>query len=175
MEHLPYVDRVWFGEAFNPDSPPDFWLVEMSGIPFGLPGDLLQDPNLWRGMLFGMTNRASYMGLSPVGIWKLWDEFGIDQAKMIGWWDEACPVKTGNPDVLATVYKRAGKSLVSVASWAPGPVSVNLKVDSKALGLNPKTARFTARAIPGFQEQASFGIGESIPVAPKRGWLFMVE
>jgi hypothetical protein len=59
----------------------------MSGIPFGLSSDMLQNPNPWRGMLFGMTARAFYGGgaQSPTPIWKLWDQFGVQDATMIGW------------------------------------------------------------------------------------------
>jgi hypothetical protein len=41
LEHFPYIDRLWFGEYFDYDSAPDFWLVEVSGIPFGLMGEML--------------------------------------------------------------------------------------------------------------------------------------
>jgi len=176
MEHLPYVDRLWFGEAFNPDSPPDFWLVEMSGIPFGLSSDMLQNPNPWRGMLFGMTARAFYGGaVSPAPIWKLWDQFGIQDAAMIGWWNAASPVKTGRSDVLATVYRKAGKSLVALASWAKDPVSIHLAVDWKALGMDPRNARITAPAIANFQDATRFAPEDAIPVEPRKGWLLMIE
>jgi hypothetical protein len=32
MEHLPYIDRVWIGEGRDYNTPPDYWLVEISGI-----------------------------------------------------------------------------------------------------------------------------------------------
>ena len=38
MEHFPYIDRLWFGEYFDYDAPPDYWLTEVSGIPFGIMG-----------------------------------------------------------------------------------------------------------------------------------------
>ena len=38
LEHFPYVNRLWYGEYFDPNSPPDFWLTELSGIPFGADG-----------------------------------------------------------------------------------------------------------------------------------------
>ena len=41
MDLLPYVDLVWIGEGRDYDLPPDNWLVEVSGIPFGLPGQML--------------------------------------------------------------------------------------------------------------------------------------
>ncbi|MFC1783701.1 glycoside hydrolase domain-containing protein, partial [Planctomycetota bacterium] len=58
LEHFPYINRLWFGEYFDYDSNPDFWLIEVSGIPFGLMGEMLQDGgNPWRGMIYGMTAR----------------------------------------------------------------------------------------------------------------------
>lgn len=42
LEHFPYLDRLWFGEYFNYDFPPEFWLIEVSGIPYGLMGEMLE-------------------------------------------------------------------------------------------------------------------------------------
>ena len=79
LEHFPFLNRLWFGEYFDYNgSGPDYWLVEMSGIPFGLMGEMLQDGgNPWRGMVFGMTARLPWAG-DPRPLWKVWDEFGID-------------------------------------------------------------------------------------------------
>ena len=58
LEHFPYLDRLWFGEYFDYDMPPEFWMVEVSGIPYGLMGEMLwEGGNKWRGMLYGMTGR----------------------------------------------------------------------------------------------------------------------
>ncbi|MGH7658471.1 MAG: glycoside hydrolase domain-containing protein, partial [Gemmatimonadales bacterium] len=63
LEHFPYIDRLWFGEYFDYNSSPAYWLTEMSGIPFGVMGEMLQDGgNPWRGMVFGMTNRLPWAG-----------------------------------------------------------------------------------------------------------------
>ena len=87
-------------------------------------GEMLQDGgNPWRGMIYGMTSRAPWSG-DPSAIWKLWDEFGINDSEMIGYWVDDCPVKTGRPDVLATVYKKNGSTLIALASWADGPARV---------------------------------------------------
>jgi hypothetical protein len=50
-------------------------------------------------------------------MWRFWDEFGIADAKMLGYWDADCPVRTGREDVLATAYRKAGKSLIALARW----------------------------------------------------------
>lgn len=50
LEHFPYINRLWFGEFFDYNASPDFWMVEMAGIPFGVMGEMLQDGgNPWRG------------------------------------------------------------------------------------------------------------------------------
>lgn len=175
MEHLPYIDRLWLGEGFDPDWPPDFWLIGMSGIPFGLSSDMLERPNPWRGMLFGMTNRAFYSGPLPTSIWKVWDSFGIEDAIMLGWWDKAVPVKTGRSDILATVYKKKGKSLVALASWAKQTVSIQLDVDWDSLGIDRQEAKITVPEMGNFQSANSFRPGQSIPVPPAKGYLLVIE
>ena len=120
MEHFPYLDSIWFGECYNYNETPDYWLVEVSGIPFGLYGEMLEGGgNPWRGMVYGMTSRI-YPGGDPRAIWKLWDDFGIKDSRTLGYWDPACPVKTGHKEILATAYVKRGKTLISLASWAPG-------------------------------------------------------
>ena len=74
MEHLPYVSDLWFGEQFDHNGSPDYWLLEMSGIPFGVTGEMLQGGgNAHRGMIYGMTSR---LHPSHPAMWKFWDEFG---------------------------------------------------------------------------------------------------
>ena len=187
LEHFPYLDRLWFGEYFDYDgSGPDYWLVELSGLPFGLMGEMLEKGgNPWRGMVFGMTARLPWAG-DPRPLWKVWDEFGIAESEMIGWWVEDGPVRTGNADVLATAYVRrpkgavgkgasgagsAGGALIALASWAGETVDVRLAFDWKRLGLDPKKAILRAPAIDKFQEAAEFRPGDPIRVEPGKGLL----
>ena len=42
-EHYAFVDKLWYGEGFDYDTAtPDYWLVEMSGLVFGLTADMLR-------------------------------------------------------------------------------------------------------------------------------------
>tara|TARA_B100002003_G_C13802527_1_gene396106 strand:- start:148 stop:282 length:135 start_codon:yes stop_codon:yes gene_type:complete len=41
MDLMLYMDSLWFGEMFEYSNSPDYWLVEISGIPFGLMGDMI--------------------------------------------------------------------------------------------------------------------------------------
>ncbi|MEP6473096.1 MAG: glycoside hydrolase domain-containing protein, partial [Gemmatimonadota bacterium] len=171
LEHFPFIDRLWFGEYFNYDDPPATWLVEMSGIPFGLMGEMLEgNGNPWRGMVFGMTNRLPWSG-DPRAIWREWDAFGIQDTRMLGWWLPDGPVRTGRDDLLATTYLGKGKALIALASWAKDSVSQSLQINWTALGIDSTRATIVAPAIDSFQPARQFKPGEPIPVAPGKGWL----
>lgn len=183
MELFPYLNRLWFGEYFDyENTTPDFLLTESSGIPFGVMGEMLQNNgNLWRGMLYGMTNRLLWGGgenmpaADPHPVWKIWDAFGMEGSKMIGYWVKNNPVKTDNPNIPATIYKKEKSTLISIASWDKNPVNVHLKIDWKALGLNPAKATIKAMESKGFQNAAIFKDGDDIPVQPNKGWLLIVS
>ncbi|MEI6512639.1 MAG: glycoside hydrolase domain-containing protein, partial [bacterium] len=174
-EHFPYINTLWFGEGFLPTYPLDFWMVEMSGIPFGLFGEMLQyGGNLHRGMLFGMPNRM-YQETDASHIWKFWDLFGIRNSKMYGYWDSACPVKTNHSDVPCTIYQKEGKTLICLASWAEDKVEVKLTIDWQTLGLDESNSTLTAYPITNLQDAATFKTDSPIPIEPQRGWLLILE
>lgn len=136
LELLPYVDRTWIGEGFAADNTADFWLVEMSGIPFGMMSETLDARNPFRGMIYGMLPRLPWSG-NPVPLWKLWDAFDMKEAVMNGYWDERCPVKTDNVNIPATVYVNGNKALVVLANWTNLPQSAKITLDEQLLGFKP--------------------------------------
>jgi len=174
MELYPYYNGLWHGEGFNANAAPEYMLVEMSGIPFGLMSEMLQGPNLWHGMVFGMRVRWPWSG-DPRPLWKLEDALGIGDADFIGWWDKDCPVQTGNPQVKASVYRKAGKTLIALASWAPAKSKVQLTIDWKALGLDAKKTTLWAPPVAGFQPEGVFAADGQIPLTPGKGWLLIAD
>ena len=43
-ELYPFIDSIWYGEQCNYEAySPEQWLAEVSGVPFGLPGQVLGD------------------------------------------------------------------------------------------------------------------------------------
>jgi hypothetical protein len=176
LEHFPYLNRLWFGEYFDYDAAPDYWLVEISGIPFGLMGEMLEHGgNPWRGMVYGMTSRLPWAG-DPRPAWRLQDEFGMKGSQMEGYWSPACPVKTGHPSVLATAYiKRGASTLIALASWAPTDTNCTLRIDWKALGLDSTRAVLRVPASEGYQEGALFRPEQPVPVRRGKGLLIFVE
>lgn len=159
MEHYAFIDRLWYGEGFNYDNPSaDFWLTEIAAVQTGLSADMLRYTSTqnehgltryhYRGMLVGSAFRGPAFGgpLDSRGTWSLWDEFGIADATMIGWWEDiecghgTVPVVVSHPEFKATVYLHHGvKALVVIAWWGGGdePAEVSLTYDWAAMGLDP--------------------------------------
>ena len=175
LEHFPYLDRLWFGEYFNYDFPPEVWLVEVSGIPYGLMGEMLEGGgNPWRGMLYGMTGRSPRVDNGP--LWKLWDSFGMQNSEMIGYWVKDNPVKTGSEKTLATVYSHMGdKALISLATWEDTDAKVKLSIDWAKLGLDPSKVTLHAPAIENFQQETTWKPGDEIVVPKGKGLLIIAK
>ena len=101
------------GEEFDYDnSSKEYILVEVSALPFGLMGEMLQGRcNAHRGMLYGMTSRYPfyrlYSHISPVPVWKLRNAFGFDDAEMIGFWENEKPAWSNIDGVECTTYYNA--------------------------------------------------------------------
>ena len=178
MEHFPYLNRLWFGEYFDyENNSPDFFLTEVSGIPFGLMGEMLEKGgNPWRGMIYGMTNRMPWSdNADPRPIWKVWDDFGMQGTEMFGYWSPNCPVHTNDPKVLATVYRKKGAALVSIATWAANDADIQLYIDWIALGIDPSKASIIAPEIVGLQKAANLSADAKIRVDKNKGILLVIK
>ena len=180
-EFFPFVDKLWFGESFQYDRmSPENWLVETSGIPFGLMGDMLQGGgNRWLGMVFGMTTRLPWSTegvlCDPKPVWKLWDDFRIHEAQMIGFWDAGCPVTTSDPQVKATVYHREGATLIALGNFSDENRNIVLNINREALNLPSGELILRAPEIENFQPAREYKSGEKIVVEARRGTLLKIE
>ena len=151
LDLYPYFDLLWRGEGFDNNVPADFWLVERSGLPFGVPGEMLGRGHPFRGLLFGMTDRWGWGG-NPLGLWKFFDETKLGESEMIGWWDDANPVKLeGADDVKVSVFKAPGATVLVVANFAGVERKVSFKFDRAALGFDGAQANWTQPAINAVQ------------------------
>jgi len=131
-------------------------------------------------MIYGMTNRMPWSdNADPRPIWKVWDDFGMKGSEMIGYWSENCPVKTNNAKVLATVYKKKGAALISVASWADSTIKVSMNINWEKLGIDPSKATIIAPEVINFQPANSLnisgGVSSEFTVEKGKGWMFIVK
>lgn len=172
MDLLPYVDRIWIGEGFGAGNTPDFWLVEMAGIPYGVMSETLDARNIFRGMVYGMLPRIPWSG-NPVPMWKLWDQFGMKDAVMRGYWDERCPVKTDNENLLATTYINGNKAMIAIANWTDLPQRGKLTIDEELLGFKPSKAHLPQ--IEKLQWENGFNLGGAFEVIGREGLIVWLE
>lgn len=175
-EFFPYMDRLWFGESFRYNElKPDEWLVTFSGIPFGPMSEMLQDGgNRYLGALFGAT--ARYAGThTAVPMWKLWKEFGIEEARMIGWWDERCPVITSDDEVKATAYVRPDRVLIAIGNFAKETKAVTLDIDWKQLGMKPDRVKTFFPPVEDYQQEGTYSPGDILTINAKEGRLLLLQ
>lgn len=176
MDLLPYFDLVWIGEGRDYNRLPDHWLVEVSGIPFGLPGQMLEGGgNPWRGMVYGITNRAGWTKNSPEYLWKFFDEYRFSEKEMIGYWEKDGPVTCSNPLVKASIYKGPHELIIAVANWADDDQVVSIDIDWKKLGINPTGSDTLIPEIKGFQTKQSSVLLNKMVIPGTKGYLIVIK
>ncbi len=137
-ELLPFLDSIWLGEGFfYKKYSPEYMLCEVSGIPYGVPGQMLQDGgDLYEGMLYGMNNRYGWGHKNAVDMYKVWDEFEIEESKMLGYWNGKNPILTDNENVLTTVYLKKDCALLSVYNFSNKKENFNFNINKELLGFD---------------------------------------
>lgn len=142
-ELLPFLDSIWLGEGFfYKKYSPEYMLSEVSGIPYGVPGQMLQDGgDLYEGMLYAMNNRYGWGYTNAVDMYKLWDEFIIEDSQMLGYWHSKNPITTDNENVLTTVYKKGESALLCVYNFSQKAEKFAFGINKDLLGFEPKTVQ----------------------------------
>lgn len=163
MSILPYMTNLWFGESFDYEkSSPDFYLTEISGLLFGLPGQMLANPNQYRGIVYGMTSRCGWQG-NPQNIWEFLDEFGLYGLK-IEYYPQNIVLPFDLPPEAKVRYSvfsnHAGKKFIALASW-----------DERELHLQLTDRKWQVKAIADFQESVS----GQIVIHPGKGVILTAE
>jgi len=181
MSLAPYIDNIWYGEGAKYQAGPDYWLVEISGIPFGLSGGILagdrsKTGNHFRGMVHGVTRRIGWSGsFKAEHLWKFLNNFKIEEAQQLGYWDPKCPITSPNPKIKVSVYQKNGESMIVIGSWSKKSEQVKLNIDWKALGLNPKTATATLPQITKHQIAGNIDITKPIQVPANTGLFIIIK
>ncbi len=176
MDMLPYFDLVWIGEGRDYNRMPDHWLVEVSGIPFGVPGQMLEGGgNPWRGMVYGITNRAGWTKYSPEYLWKFFDEYKFSEREMIGYWEKNCPIHTGNSNLVASVFKGPEDVVVAIGNWSDKNQTFNLRVDWNSLGIDADKCSIIIPGIKEFQNEAIIAPDKPVMIEGGKGILMVLR
>lgn len=176
MDLLPYLDLVWIGESRDYNRAPDHWLVEVSGLPFGLPGQMLEGGgNPWRGMVYGITNRAGWTGNTPDELWKFWDLYNFKEKDLVGYWDKSCPAKTNNEHVKASVFKGKNESIISIANWSKEMQSTSVIIDWDALGFDASKCSIFIPFVQDFQDEQPLQSLSAVDVPGGKGYMIVIK
>lgn len=176
MDLLPYLDLVWIGEARDYNRAPDHWLVEVSGLPFGLPGQMLEGGgNPWRGMVYGITNRSGWTGNTPDELWKFWDEHHFKDKELLGYWDKNCPVTTSNEHIMASIFKGKNESIIAIANWNKEAQATSIVIDWAALGYDASKCTIAMPFVKNFQDEHPLQSLSSVNVPGGKGYMIVIK
>lgn len=151
MELYPFVDRLWYGEGFPLDRPAEFWLIERSGLPFGLMSEQLMPDSPFRGMVYLMTGRYRWCNGDPRPLWRFFDESGLGESAMVGWWDPDCPARFTDSNVKVTLFLTSNGFYLALANFANRKATGRLQVDWEKLGAVHKEVQARVPSIRGLQ------------------------
>ncbi len=173
-ELLPFLDSIWLGEGFfYKKYSPEYMLCEVSGIPYGVTGQMLEGGgDFYAGMLYGMNNRFGWGYTNAVQMYRVWDDFGISDSRMLGYWHSENPVKTDNENVLATVYLKENKALICLYNFSDKREGFSIKIDNKLMGFYPassKEVKFNR------SRQKAFDMNKTVTLGKRKGIIIKVE
>ncbi len=175
-EIFPFLDSIWIGEGYPYNTlSEDYMMTEVSGIPYGLLGEMLEDGgNPWYGMLYAMNNRYGWHNdRHSIDIYGLWDSFGIQDAQMRGYWHSKTPVKADHPQILVTSYMKDKSVLVAVYNTSQEMLHTTLQLEAEHLGFAVNEA-FTPH-IKGLQREKKVSLQQPLQIAGKQGVLLILK
>ena len=150
-------------------------MTEVSGIPFGLTGEMLEKGGRpYHGLLYGMTTRVYHI-YNPGALWKLFKDFNIETSEMLGYWVEKSPIKTANSNIKSTIYKHNDKVLIVIGSWSDKDEEVELNIDWNKLGMDKNTVKLISPNIEGLQNYNTFKIDKAIPINRNSGLILILD
>ena len=136
---LPFLDSLWIGEGFDCRKlPADYIFTEVSGLFYGNTSQMLEgggDP--YAGMLYAMNNRYGWGVQNADRIYRVWDDFGIQEAQMLGYWHSQCPIRTDNAEVLVTVYQKDDALLAAVYNFSERKQRFHYQINTGKLPFRP--------------------------------------
>lgn len=172
-ELLPFLDSIWLGEGFfYKKYSPEYMLCEVSGIPYGITGQMLEGGgDFYAGMLYGMNNRFGWGYTNAVQMYKVWDDFGIADSRMLGYWHSENPVKTNNKNVLATAYVKENEALLCFYNFSDKKEKFAVELDEKLLGFIPSSAKEIRF---GRSRQREIDMNKTIALGKRKGIIIKV-
>lgn len=173
-ELFPFLDSLWIGEGFDVKKfSPDYLLTEVSGIPYGQTSQMLQNGgDYYIGMLYAMNNRYGWGYKNAKYIYSIWDNFGIADSEMRGYWHSKNPVKTGDNNIKATIYIKKTSALLCMYNFNNKDKKVKIDIDNDLLGFIPSSAKIIK---PGSVKKDSIDVSSEFLLSGKKGIFILLN
>lgn len=174
---LPFLDKVWLDRSFEGviDDPSGI-LFEASGIPYGISATGPENSSVIKCLMFAMLPKYGLdqnTSISLGSIYKILNNFEVENATFYGHWDSRNPFLTDNPSVLCSCYKNGENMLVVVYNFSNKKVEFELGIESK-LGYTSKGKKVYAPRISGEQRARKLNLGKSKKLKAGAGMVFMI-
>lgn len=175
MEHLSLVDRIIFTEGFSYGSDKDYYLVELSGVPFGITTSF-GGTTPWRSLLYGSMPqmRGNDVGLKK--LWEICDDFGLKDSMFVGYWNPKCPIETDDENVLASAFVRGDKILFVLSNWANENRSVVLNLSRlERVGISSEGMKISIPEIQNLQDSLPGAPMLSVTLSPGKVLIGLIQ
>lgn len=175
LESLPILDSIVFADGFSYGAGPDYYLVELSGVPFGVNASFYTDEP-YKSLLYGVLPQMSKEDRGLDNLWKYCDSFGLEESTFTGYWQSPSPLEIEDKNILASVYKKDSQLLIVVVNWGSLNWSLTLgSKDMKRLGLDPERSLIRMPEIPGLQTGSKFSSIVTHMLVPGEGALLLIQ
>ena len=121
-----------------------------------------------------MTTRV-YGNYNPSAIWTLFDDFGIAESRMIGYWVDNSPLRINNNKIRSTVFVKDEKAMIVLASWSDNDVEIDMEIDLATLGYDRTSLQVSSPVMAGLQEYKEYNIDSPIKVPAQSGLILVLE
>ena len=122
-----------------------------------------------------MTKRV-YGNYDPSGLWRLFDQFGIAESRMLGYWVENVPLKVPDAASLkSTLYLHDDRALLAIGSWSDQDQRVSLEIDWEALGWKAEDYQVHAPDIDDFQAAQDWELDKNILIPAEQGLILVIK
>ncbi len=151
MPTLAFVDDYWDGEQLDVKQRGfrlafDAFRAEFMGRNYGVPAEFLSyearpftfEEALGIALVHDVLVRPTTRGnkLETMSkVWRIWDEFGVNSARWIPYWQEGGPVTSEAPEVLISTYVKPRAALSVVTNSGESNERISVKIDAEKLGL----------------------------------------
>ena len=177
VDVIPFANKLYMSKGFDLSRDPDYVLTEVSGLIFGMTADSHYDAGVSRSLVYGMMpkfgeDEAISRALGDIN--KIFNDFGIENATMKGFWDKTNPVKVDNAKVYCTSYLNGGDMIAVFYNANDKTTTFEVGVENK-FNFTTLGKKVYAPQIEGMQSEKKVSFGKPMKLKAHSGLIVYVK